>query len=730
MSDPTGRLQQQEHVSGWTDHVTADLVKDLYGNILAAPQTIKRYTVPDNVFGQVRDLIGESVENQPALRSVADARVLGLLPVIRDAIPLRIGQLFGLPLDAAAILTNKLYELGGVLTDEPAPYEEIQTGVMGQGAKPKDVTDPHVDLNRLREQGINVELTSQERRDRTFAYMWAAAGAQSIGAMHGGMQGYIERGWLAAPETPEENVAMMAGAMLADMGITLPLIPLGAPAAEAIAGRAATSTAGKALLNRLGVWATEKWGPGAGKIAIDGMTRGLAQFGLDLELGAAFGGMDALRQLETEAGKDMTPLDAAAHIVTFTVFGGVLGGMFNAFRGARGAMRLNRMQGRILTGPDALIGQPIGFEAGGKRIVGRGPNGGAQWKEILPDGRVGKFAKAPSADEIAAALERKITDAKASTATVDAALGKAPTTPMPPGLEGQSNTVQTLAVLHRKGVDMRLAKSASPEVMQQELGALRALALDITLPDEVRLSALGKARAIEQALGQPSPEGMVPYGLENEAVAVVQRMPEEQARAYAARVEPKDPVLAERIRGLLEEGFPARHRDVLNRKLAEARLGPNRGVTLHDDILLPDGRRVVVVGPPQYGLVIARERGMGTGRIGPVETVDLEGAQIVPRAGKTVKLNDGTIAEVKTVDPVKGEVVVKAPGKAEQTVNLSAIDEVGHDPRVARMHQKALKAAQKPSTEAQTPVPPAPAVTPEGEPVTVVAVGPKSTTDP
>ncbi len=173
----------------------------------------------------------------PALPKFTDVPVLGAsIPLLGASI----GDILDIPYSALEGATNTILKSLGVGVTE----EEI-VGVMAAGSKVRDVADVTIPLSVLSEAGV--ELTEDEQRVRNFA-RFIVSGASVIENLgSGGLHKAYETGAIAPPENEREQVADLAGQVLADIGVTLPFIPMMAVMAGAGVAKVAGSTIGRGI---------------------------------------------------------------------------------------------------------------------------------------------------------------------------------------------------------------------------------------------------------------------------------------------------------------------------------------------------------------------------------------------------------------------------------------------------------------------------------------------------
>ncbi|KKM15238.1 hypothetical protein LCGC14_1698080, partial [marine sediment metagenome] len=152
----------------------------------------------------------------------------------------------------------------------------------------------------------------------------------------------------------------------------------------------------------------------------------------------------------------------------------------------------------------------------------------------------------------------------------------------------------------------------------------------------------------------------------------------------------------------------------------------NRGLAKGDRVRDLGNKQYVLLEDPSFGVVTAKEIKPAGQNVGPknVEVLNLNEVVVRPKAGTTARLKDGQVVEILEAEGggVR-QVKVKAGDGSTATYGFDDIAELGHDPRSAKAHQRALRRARRPSREGAEAVMPAIVATPEGETGTLVASG-------
>ncbi len=498
---------------------------------------------------------------------------------------------------------------------------------------------------------------------------------------------------------------------------------------------------------------SDKYGVDVATKVMERTTQLLTNFGVDVGIGFALGGVHTANALAN--GEDLSPEEIAQRVAWYTLFGVGAGALVQGFHASGLSRSLPRLQNMILSGPFEKL--PIGTRIGDlelvgprvvkrrvkdvkrgrargvplrgdDKIVGKAPptaegRQGALWRNA----ETGEFAKPPDVGALAAhilATVKAVQDEHATAPKIDGV------EPAPLGLDARAQEVQTLAAAWMPTVRAR-ASQISPVELRSELVTLARQQLDPGIPAELRVSMLGRARAIQEVLGEAEPQaGVVSLATEEAAIQTVMNESVEAAIRAAARHEASgNRALQQRILSLVEQDLPKKRSLEVNRLVSEGEATTNRGLVEGNRVRLEDGSQWVLLEDPALGVVNAKLiRSAGQNRGAPivVKPIALHDVILRPEAGGTAALRDGTIVEILEATGGNTRTIRGRTARGEEvTVPFADVLELSNNPRAAAAHQRAMEIERGPSVKGATAVEPVIVATPEGEVGTLVAQGPE-----
>lgn len=610
--------------------------------------------------------------------------------------------------------------------------------------RPIDVTDPSVDPG-------NLQLTPDEQVIRKFRRL----GAQIHGALTGaltsaGIRQNIVLGNVTPPRDKAEGFIDFAAPLLAGMGVFsvaggvaggLGKVAPSAFGEQAIFGTALEPLLGRALPGPIaskiaGLAPNALTRLGAGKLTAEGVVRaGAGGLLEDLAIGGAFGaGEVGAAQATGEISPEEADQMRWGTILKSAGLGMVLGGLTRAafhpitsIEMVRGIMGQEKAVEAGVPTP-APIGVEVGDQVGEHEAIGTRNNGSIIWR------RGGKFSKGPTDEEVKGFLLEKAASAPDAGGQIppnpeqaQAAIQDVkPDDPNSAPLDMQKHQSDMGVIAAQYFVDRvpALLRGSTREQLESELLNLKKIFVDPSVPENVRVTAGGRALALEHGLKQSAGTafGMLPFDQEVAAVQMVRDMKGPfgtkaiLAQAEELRRDGK-PELADRIGQLAtQENWPERYHEEVNKRLGVLSKTQTKGFR-QGDAALWNGRIVRLADDPKYGIVHAIPQGKG---VASPQLIDVNELTPIPRVGQYAKLNTGRIVKIVALRPETMEF------RSEKWYSIGDIAAVSGDKSDLQSQVNVQNRAETtdPLT-AQQSIPPVQAVTNTGEPVTVTSVSPK-----
>lgn len=611
--------------------------------------------------------------------------------------------------------------------------------------RPIDVTDPSVDPG-------NLQLTPDEQIIRKARRL----GAQIHGALTGaltsaGIRQNIALGNVTPPRDKAESFIDFAAPLLAGMGVfTAAGVAAGgleavAPSAfgeKALFGTALEPLAGRVLpdaiaqrIANLAPNALTRLGAGAGLSASQVVQAGAGGLLEDLAIGGAFGaGEVGAAQATGEISPEEADQMRWGTILKSAGYGMALGGLVRA--AFHPITSIEMVRGII--GQEAAVDAgvptpaPIGVEVGDKigehEAIGTRDNGSVIWR------RNGKFSKGPTDEEVKGFLLEKASSAPdaggqipPNPAQAQAVLENVkPDDPNSAPVDMQKHQSDMGVIAAQYYVDRvpALLRGNTRDQLNSELLNLKKIFVDPSVPENVRVTAGGRALALEHGLNESAgtPAGSLPFQQEVAAVQLVRDMKGpfgtkailEQAAELSREGKPE---LADRIRSLAQqEDWPEKYHKEVNQRLGVISQTQTKGFR-QGDVALWNGRIVRLTDDPKYGITHAIPQGKG---IQSPQLVDVNELTPIPKAGQYAKLTNGRIVKIVATRPETFEF------RSEKWYSYGDISEISGDKSKLQSQLKTeAHGLTTDKVEEQQPIPPVQAVTTTGEPVTVTSVGPK-----
>lgn len=649
-------------------------------------------------------------------------------------------------------------------------------GEPASATRPTDVTDPAVDPG-------DIPLTPSEQTVRYYRRMFRLfRSTQGLPVSTGIRQAYAE-GNIIPPKNRSEAIldaavpilvglGLGAGASLAGRAV---VGGVGALEAGSVGGRAAgvlaehgitsmsapagTAFSGAGLADVLGVDLAQGLGRAAipaGMLAKFGskgfateaaLADAVGSLGIDIGIGGAFGaGEEAGRR---QLGEPVSDEEMASTIGNFAVVGGLLGTIFRlptAANIARSAFKLRDVG--ALTDAESIL--PAGTSVGD--YITHQTSNGIRYKYKAGTVRNGEKVggRYVEADELARSpdiqqaradyvgkIRQRIESTPGGAAAQDQMATASPDKPatVPKNIRDKQSDIQTTGALYA-GTARRMIGQQSPEQIQAQLRELRAMLFDPTLPEADQVTVGGRVVALEHALGESkgTTPGQLPFDSEVEAVQRVKKLlpfGTQGVRQDASREIARGRVaFGKRMQQYLDSGFPQSTHEAVSERLDQVETQLNRGFKKGTQGVAQDGSVVELAEDPRYGYALAKNMSKPGS---PPQQVDINELTPIPRAGKTVRLKDGKVYDVLTVDPAKGTIGIAEPFKPGattrdvRTVGAQELVELSESKPQARQHAAEIrKTADREAASSTQEIPPTEAATVQGEPVTVTGVGEKT----
>lgn len=633
-----------------------------------------------------------------------------------------LNPIFGAPIKIA------MDEIFSSLLGQPSPIASQATpGTI-------DVTDPSVDPGDAEMSPLLKFLRAIRTVGRAAGVGLSRGAAIAPGA---GLNLAYQEGELAPPQNEKEAMLHTLGAMLAG---TVPFVGAGVlatPARTLAAPTLAKGTGQAAGLDFSAARIAEGF-----RETVPGFTRGLAT---DAAIGVGFGAAEATVSGGLERAIDPTAEgpNVAKEAALFGTFGLGLGAIFripthaNTARFFRSAFK--GTPGPIDIAPDIIHG---GLRS---ELV----NGKVRFRNV----ESGQYVKAEnvSRENIDAFRQLSVTRARElveqtpqGAVAAQRATTATPENPstLPPDLATPENIAQMnlyggMYYNRAEGMVRRLGR----EKVSRQLEELRKLMVSDE-PEHIRLSVGGRVLALERALGEAHrPPGQLPVELEASAIEAVARLTpygrNEVLRAATDAALEGRKAFAQRMRELAPGSpgadLPATYAAEIQRRLAKANNARRQG-TAEGTKGIFQGRPVELLQKPNMGLAWARR--LDEASPDPV-LVDVSEMAAFPRAGQSVMFKDGSVATVKIVDPAKGQVMVERPlrfneggqapteqGATEAWIPITEVQEIADSPSSFRSIEARQQSILNELHEGDIqPVSAIPAVTAEGEALTVTGIG-------
>lgn len=686
----------------------------------------------------------------------------------------------GLPLGAQAAGAGTLEALAhvsGVIRNLFSAFgigdEEIQT--LGPGGRPptedsniQAIQDPRVALSDETFESLTPaqkNLRAVERFVDSFVRRGSFGILPALRGEARTTEGAIVQGEIQAPQSGREAAASFAGELAGDFALgastfgatKLALTPLltrtalGGKALAGFARRAAPIAAASDEASALRTFFAQRLGGGRGiseaaarealggragadvlsSLIADPLSGGLTEVFLAKTI---FEEMGIAPDDEIELfGWSTTPrfLTLAAAFTGFA--GGLVGGTFLNMGEARHANRAIKQVtdvSRAASATELVDGTIVNgklYDASLNR-----------WRDPETKG----FVKAPTEEEL---IERGIERVREMASEAEVAVDEEAVTRKAARLEPedrdlfeQNTTIAELRYMETAGARISRGDPEDP-TLQREIDFLRLMAADPEQPEIVRATALGRARAIQRVLAQRGvlevPDDFEAAGIDitsaaDKAISATGGDPEslnnlrglfqrESNRAQNKELRNYWRALEERVTGLIESGDFETQNQVIRQRIDEETLRLSRGASKGSHIEL-DGAVGEIIDEPRLGLARVRFPDEGVRQVDIAE----EGANVIPKAGDYVELEDGSVGFVDQL--VEGEriIAVVKPDGTRLIAQYPDIRRVGHQTSTHRELRNAFDDAAELKFRGGVPVegdPPA-MIRGSGERVTIRAI--------
>jgi DNA uptake protein ComE-like DNA-binding protein/preprotein translocase subunit YajC len=426
------------------------------------------------------------------------------------------------------------------------------------------------------------------------------------------------------------------------------------------------------------------------------------------------------------------------------VGGSFYGGVFNVGTQSLDVFGENRSEAQRRSAEAQIAGwdpsaAEVGTETAGRRLVEM-PNGRKQWREVKEDGSLGRFAKAPTKEELRAELLGAEVDASAAetvaTATAELAPSDVPVveaveavtalsgrTDLQPGVvELNVRSLAASGSMRRQG--QVAVRSLTAQELANQKAALELLALDPESDADhaTRVTALARKRAIEYAERRQTataPEQLdVTIGarrwaqLDDAQFDILNA----QMEANGNEIQKRQLREARQIRAAGGEFVRSAAAEV-NDRLSSYTMQRSRGVEVGTEVVTEDGTlaKVESVRPSGFLEVIT-----DTGEVTVLSPNDVA---VVPQAGQTIETTSGEVATV--VSLTEDKVTVSTPDGNQKVISAAEVESLKPSPQRITEAETAATAA-----DPQTRLPRAtPAIDRRsGQAVEVVSFGQSSAT--